>query len=176
MEYTLDDIGLTETDKASHVHDYLKHYETHLKRFQHSPIELLEIGVFDGGGLRTWEKWFSAAHITGIDIAPLQYVNTSQCRTILADVNSWEPDQNFDVIIDDGSHKSADIVSGYVRLWPYLKPGGWYIIEDMGTQLATDTSFSVIDQLVREVLMYTGHENPVPEIHMYDELLFLKKA
>jgi hypothetical protein len=37
----------------------------------------------------------------------------------------------FDIIIDDGSHTSSDIILAFCRLFPYLKTDGLYIIEDL---------------------------------------------
>ena len=37
---------------------------------------------------------------------------------------------NFDIIIDDGSHMSSDIVNSFLTYFQLLKPGGIYIIEN----------------------------------------------
>jgi hypothetical protein len=37
---------------------------------------------------------------------------------------------SFDVVIDDGSHLSCDIVSAFLSYFPLLKPGGVYVVED----------------------------------------------
>mmetsp|Transcript_22910 Transcript_22910/g.48289 ORF Transcript_22910/g.48289 Transcript_22910/m.48289 type:complete len:312 (-) Transcript_22910:218-1153(-) len=38
---------------------------------------------------------------------------------------------NFDVVIDDGGHRNCQIWNSFVKLWPEVKPGGLYFIEDM---------------------------------------------
>jgi hypothetical protein len=38
----------------------------------------------------------------------------------------------FDIIIDDGSHNPADIITSLENLWPNLAPDGYYCIEDLG--------------------------------------------
>lgn len=40
-------------------------------------------------------------------------------------------ESDFDVIIDDGSHKSRDIISTFKFFFPRLKPGGLYVAEDL---------------------------------------------
>ena len=38
---------------------------------------------------------------------------------------------HFDVIIDDGGHHNNHIYESFMNLWPIVKPGGLYFIEDM---------------------------------------------
>jgi hypothetical protein len=40
---------------------------------------------------------------------------------------------DWDVVIDDGSHISSDIITTHSALWPHLKSGGIYEIEDLGS-------------------------------------------
>ena len=37
----------------------------------------------------------------------------------------------FDAIIDDGSHTNGAIMKSFELLWPSVKPGGRYFVEDM---------------------------------------------
>jgi spermidine synthase len=39
--------------------------------------------------------------------------------------------KGFDIIIDDGSHKSEDINGTFIFFYPHLNPGGIYLIEDL---------------------------------------------
>ena len=41
------------------------------------------------------------------------------------------PSQALDVIIDDGSHKFLDQQTTLHTLWPQLRPGGFYVVEDL---------------------------------------------
>ena len=43
---------------------------------------------------------------------------------------------NFDVVIDDGGHQNCQIWHSFNKLWPVLKPGGLYFIEDMQVALS----------------------------------------
>ena len=38
---------------------------------------------------------------------------------------------NFDVVIDDGGHQNCQIWHSFQKLWPTIRPGGLYFIEDM---------------------------------------------
>jgi len=121
---------------------YLPIYQGELDRFiaAKKPIRLLEIGVQNGGSLEVWQKFLPAGSaIFGVDIDPavdgLQF--TGNVRAFVADINDIDRvkglvgPQPFDVIIDDGSHTSSDIISTFKRLFPDLAAGGKYIVEDL---------------------------------------------
>jgi hypothetical protein len=68
-------------------------------------------------------------------------------RTLVGDqghvetLDRWilESGGNFDVIVDDGGHGNCLIWTSFSKLWPTLKRGGLYFIEDM--QVANWTEF-----------------------------------
>ena len=86
--------------------------------------------------LRMWREYFSKGEIVGVDIDPpaspvagCEVVRMHQADR--ATIEARWPDQHFDIIIDDGSHILEDQVLSLIWLWPKLKPGGVYIIEDI---------------------------------------------
>jgi len=109
-------------------------------RDQH--IRLLEIGVQNGGSLEIWVKYFlKADKIVGCDIdqkcGQLQY-DDNRITVIVGDANSdncqrriLQQAPTFDIIIDDGSHNSSDVVRSFARYFPYLIDGGTYVAEDL---------------------------------------------
>jgi tetratricopeptide (TPR) repeat protein len=135
----LDYIGLLEgTDKTSLANDYLRHYERVLDRYRDTPVELLEIGVAEGASLRTWNRFFPLGTITGVDNNPAARPHAG--GRVAVEIGS-QADPEFlsalaarhrpDVIIDDGSHQSAHVFLTFEHLFPCLRPGGIYIIEDV---------------------------------------------
>lgn len=50
-----------------------------------------------------------------------------------ATLDGWidESGGNFDVVIDDGGHHNCQIWTSFKKLWPTVKPGGLYFIEDL---------------------------------------------
>ena len=138
---TLDDIALdTGTDKASDGHGYTTYYERLLGPVRYKALTLLELGVWHGASLRMWAEYLPNAQIIGVD--------TSE-PIVIDDPNVvvWQDDQtsdtlgrrirlsfgDLDVIIDDASHISSKTIKSFEHLWWYLKPGGWYVIEDLQT-------------------------------------------
>lgn len=138
-QQSLDYIGLIEgTDKTSLANDYLRHYERILGFFRNDPIQLLEVGVAEGASLRTWEKFFSRATIIGVDNNPacrvfaqgrVQVEIGSQADPAFLSMLAAKYDPT--VIIDDGSHQSAHVFLTFAHLFPILRPGGIYILEDL---------------------------------------------
>lgn len=105
------------------------------------PINLLEIGIQNGGSLEIWSKYLPpGSRIIGVDIDPAceKLTFPENVEFILGDACNQAtfdrlPIREFDVIIDDGSHKPRDIIETFALLIDSLKPGGKYIIEDMET-------------------------------------------
>lgn len=121
---------------------YLPVYERVLPPRDTTDLCLLEIGVQNGGSAELWGQWFGAARaIVGCDIDPrcasLRFED-SRIHLIVADANTDVAEEQiaaiaprYDVIIDDGSHRSSDIVRSFARYFPRLKDGGVFIIEDL---------------------------------------------
>ena len=121
---------------------YLTEYDRLFHSYRTHPVRLLEIGIQNGGSLELWSKYFAdAEHLIGCDInlgcTQLSYED-QRISVIVADANTDEAFQrivdrtsSFDLIIDDGSHTSSDIVKSFSRYFPTLKEGGLFIAEDL---------------------------------------------
>src|SRR5580658_9824704 len=142
MPATLDEIGRKYgTDKASLHHDYLNFYERFLAPARYEPLTVLEIGVFQGASLYTWRDYFPNARIIGVDILPacLQF-KSDRVIIELADQSNLEHLAQlaleygpFDVIIEDGSHMWEHQIHTLRALFPFVKNGGLYFVEDLQT-------------------------------------------
>ena len=121
---------------------YIAEYDRLFLSYRRLPVRLLEIGIQNGGSLEIWSKFFPAAkRLVGCDINPacvqLQF-DDPKIAVVVANANTDEAQQHilvhsssFDLIIDDGSHQSADIVRSFVRYFPHLNDGGLYVAEDL---------------------------------------------
>lgn len=136
---SLDDLGIQAvTDKCSLAHDYLRHYDRVLGALRNEPITLLEIGVFQGGSLKVWEQYFSVAKIVGVDIREdcKQFEGGRKFVEIASQADSQAMAElgariSPHVVIDDGSHRADHIMISFKALFPFVQPGGIYIVEDM---------------------------------------------
>jgi len=134
------------TDKVGE-HFYTGHYQTHFKKFRSKKINLLEIGVggmknpLQGGeSLRMWKKFFPLAKIFSIDIydkSALQEKNIKIFKGNQVDKDFLEDVCNeigeIDIVIDDGSHMNEHVIESFKILFPKLKDGGIYVVEDTQT-------------------------------------------
>lgn len=123
-----------EGKTADKWYSYLEEYDRLFLPYKDKKISLLEIGVSNGGSLEIWAKYFeNAEHIIGVDINPtckkLVYPDDRICVEIADATTVRIP--YVDIIIDDGSHRSSDIILAFRNLFPKLKDGGIYVVEDM---------------------------------------------
>lgn len=121
---------------------YLSEYERLFYPLKQMPVTLLEVGIQNGGSLEIWEKYFSnASAILGCDINQrcenIAYAS-NKLHLVIGDANQpqilkkiFGIAPEFDIIIDDGSHTSSDIINTFCNLFPRLKHSGLYIVEDL---------------------------------------------
>jgi len=142
---TIKQLHLSKTGKVSDKwSSYIELYDKLFLEFKDRPINLFEIGIQNGGSLETWASYFQAAkNIIGCDIDPrcndLRFADP-RIKLIVSDINSrFTYEQvtkicsELDIVIDDGSHRSTDILSAFGQYFPMVVPGGLYVIEDTHT-------------------------------------------
>jgi hypothetical protein len=140
------------SDKC-HWHSYGRIYD---QLFYEKPVhKMLEIGIGykelftadyqNGASLRMWAEYFPEAEIYGLDIKPEALINEGRIHSFQCDQGSiasllaarsrmWHtvtPESGFDLIVDDGSHKSEHQILSACVLWPCVALGGRYVIEDV---------------------------------------------
>lgn len=136
--------------------NYVDVYQAYFHDRVNESLNLLEIGLgvagpnwnarivhggnSGGASMKMWSEYLPKAKITGIDINPAGYLDTDRVKTYVVDQGSREslaefldkhPDPNFDIIIDDGSHRADHQQVSLEMLFPHLKAGGLYFIEDL---------------------------------------------
>jgi cephalosporin hydroxylase len=122
------------TDKGVQGHGFTRFYDQVFAPFRHEPVTLLEIGVAVGGSLMLWDEYFDhpAARIIGVDKHPYRRRFSGRVELVAEDVLTWEATgHRFDIVLDDGSHLHPEVLSAFSKLWPHLRPGGLYVVEDL---------------------------------------------
>ena len=115
------------------------------------PRNVLELGTWDGGSAALWFEVFQPAKLVSVDVDArgdseyfTRYVQSRNLEHRLR--TYWETDQAdgdrlreivarefdgpLDLVVDDASHLYAPTKSSFETLFPYLRRGGLYIIED----------------------------------------------
>lgn len=131
------------TVKASTFANYTRIYPLYFAPLKDEPIRLLEIGIFKGQSVRLWENYFSKAELHFIDLpghkrlieywskrSKYHFMNQTHVDPLTELAKTTGP---FDVIIDDAGHLMEEQILSFKTLFPYVKPGGIYVIEDIFT-------------------------------------------
>jgi cephalosporin hydroxylase len=114
---------------------YFPVYDRIFSPYRDRNLSLLEIGIQNGGSLDIWAKYFAnASKIIGCDIDPscgkLRF-SDNRISVLIGDIISSSIfrkieslSQKFEIIIDDGSHNSDDIIRAFLLYFPFVSPGG----------------------------------------------------
>lgn len=136
-------LGLDKGTEHHERHSYTLVYEKILEQYRDKHIKLLEIGIndprYENSSVHLWSEYFDDLYCVGFDIKDCSKFNSDKVHTFQGDQGSVE-DLNaliakfggdYDVIIDDGSHFHKDHMISFNVLFEYVKPGGYYIVEDL---------------------------------------------
>ena len=145
MLKTYEDIFKEHTGFVSHkwVH-YFYIYDKLFAEFRqkNKPLTILEIGVDRGGSLEIWKKYLPEnSVIHGVDINPkckditfseniFFHLGSAADRTFMEKTFA---NTEFDIILDDGSHICSDVIETFKIMFPKIKHGGLFIVEDLHT-------------------------------------------
>jgi len=182
------------TDKG--IWGYTPAYEKYLGPTREKVTDVLEIGICGfrdipnnvvGASLFAWRDYFPNATIYGIDNdARFIFNDQANIRTALADaydeaqlakafsVMLTHPFSGFDFICDDAVHDPLPQVGLCNMLWPLLKTGGVYAIEEACPYKCVGNK---LDGMV-QIMMGLRPGMKVEEIctHKDERLLLLRKG
>jgi Methyltransferase domain len=124
------------TDKVS-PHGYLPDY-LRLAATLGTAAVVCEVGVKHGESLVLWQHLFPhSAAIIGVDHdASATWpdgtirVDGKQEDPGLRDLVAQHAPGGCDLIVDDASHKASLTAATFATLWPLVRPGGFYVVED----------------------------------------------
>ena len=164
------------TDKLR-LHSYLDTYENLFSKFKNKDINLLEIGIGNGGSLKLWQEYFTKkSNIYCIDISfdevtHKDLVSQENVTIIWKDIDSCIPSIlspiMFDIIIDDGSHYLSHQIKTWELFKDRLNPGGILVIEDIAPE-AYDYFFKLAEKVPNSKLIDLRHIK-----NRYDDVLFV---
>jgi mycinamicin biosynthesis methyltransferase MycE-like protein len=197
------------SDKWGGLHWYTPHYMNHFSPLRYDPVKVLEIGIggykyasCGGESLYMWQHFFPRGLIYGVDIYPKPGVRGPRIRTIQGSQNDpaflrslaaeFGP---FDIIIDDGSHINEHVRTSFEELFGSVRPGGYYVIEDLHTSFwpefggeappcSSRTTIGLIKDLIEglHISEYAGQDaggtqlTHPSEVSVYHNIAFLRKG
>lgn len=165
---------------------YLSTYDHIFSEYRDRPVRILEIGVQNGGSLEIWQKYFPNAEIiVGCDVnlaCGNLVFDSRKIKISVGDANTDETERDiisisekYDIIIDDGSHLSSDIIRSFARYFPHLSEGGMYIAEDLHCSYWQEFEGGLYDPLssisfFKRLLDVVNHEHWGLDRHRVDAL------
>ncbi|NQV86131.1 MAG: class I SAM-dependent methyltransferase [Woeseiaceae bacterium] len=175
-------------------HHYFDIYTKHFEAYRNRPIRMLEIGVYRGGSLRMWKDYFHPdSTIVGIDIDKTCKDHEIADRKVFVRIGSQADPAfltevadefgPFDIILDDGSHKTHHQNVSFGALFrDALRDGGCYMVEDVHTNYwlkhidSEDTFIDLSKQMVdmihepyfdrKETHFRHGHPDAVKQMEL----------
>ncbi|KAJ3279227.1 hypothetical protein HK104_001648 [Borealophlyctis nickersoniae] len=140
------------TDKVN-FHHYENLYEQYLPRLRNQHVKFLEIGLGCGMGPgkshKLWREYFPDIDLYFIEFEKIcleellgnnthmrseaTFYNGDQADPVFLEHVIQKSGGNFDVVVDDGGHTMQQQMVSFAHLFPAVKPGGVYIIEDLHT-------------------------------------------
>jgi len=138
---------------------YFPVYEEHFGRYCNPAygrnVRMMEIGIQSGGSMMMWQHAFgnNLDLLVGADINPatkawekfgdnIKVVIGSQADVSFLQQIKGNYSSGFDIILDDGSHVPNHAFVTFASMWPLIRPGGVYLIEDVhGTNPLLDWLF-----------------------------------
>jgi SAM-dependent methyltransferase len=132
---------------------------------------ILEIGTAYGGSLLMWRDLAPEGVIVGVDLSrpdelPRGVVfiqERQQAPELPGLVAGLGP---FDLIVDDASHTGSLSAITFANLWPLVRPGGWYVLEDWPVGLPSNPFYGHFegDSMLRLAQSLIGRIRPAREI------------
>ena len=125
-------------------HGYSIYYEKKLETYKNENLNILEIGSYAGASAAAFTKYLpkSKVYCFDVNISNFKYkskninvygIDINNQKKVIKTLNKIFLEQNFnqfDLIIDDGSHNLSDILMSLKIFFKYVKNKGLYIIED----------------------------------------------
>jgi hypothetical protein len=154
QENEMGSIRKLETDRFRLYKKYglVSAYGQVLTKAPTSPVRhMFEIGLWDGGSAVLWALTLMPEVVIGIDLS--QRGDSPYFTRVLSErgltdriKTYWGVDQSdtarllelvtahaggeLDLVVDDGSHLYGPTKASFEALFPVVRPGGWYIVED----------------------------------------------
>lgn len=133
------------TDKHLPYHTYISYYDKEFEKYRKN-VKLLEIGVWRGGSMYLWTKYFDKYKLDGLDINA-STLDGFEFRDLIGEDKNvkWHLGYSstdaeyakkfkkgyYDVIVEDGAHDVTTQFETFKVYFEKLAKDGTYYIEDV---------------------------------------------
>jgi len=194
-------------DKSDRKHRYTKKYHMYFVKGRYRKFNMLEFGFGKGNSVKMWMDYFTKANLVTVDIMKKlpkdklihKHVKSGRFEFVSADqidmdkvLPIFEKHGEFDLIIDDASHVAEDQQYTFAKTFEYVKPGGYYVIEDLKCRRKHSTRFECQSDKTLNILnnfLKTGIfdskilndydklfiSKNIESVEIYDKIAFIKK-
>jgi hypothetical protein len=162
-----DDFDTDRNRRSGNGHAYARVYEQLIGSERLGLKKLVEMSrtesALQSASAELWSTYFPFAEIYSVGLAEdgrssdgrIHFVQLDQSdHSALEPLRRRLPSGGIDTIIDDGSHASRDQQATLKALFPLLRNGGWYFIEDLDWQPAGENASEVM--LTKDLLAAIG--------------------
>lgn len=170
-----------------------------------APRRVLELGIWDGGSAAFWTETLGLERYSALDLQ--ERGDSSYFRRWVEEraagrvATHWGVDQTdataltaildrdgldpLDLVLDDCSHLYAPTLASFEILFPRLRPGGWYVIEDWAWALQApfqdrDHPWGVnraLHPIVHRLLdLHGSRPDLVPSIRVFPDFVALERG
>ena len=175
-------IDNSRTDKNT-THSYLEIYESLFHNKKITALNVLEIGVQDGGSIKLWHDYFPNSTIYGLDIRKIKDmwdVLKNKPRIKLGCFDAYDQtffdnqlstlNTKFDILIDDGPHTLDSMLFFIDNYCKILSDDGVLVIEDVQSiNWINELKMRVPDHLQEFIEVYDLRRNK----NRYDDIMFV---
>jgi cephalosporin hydroxylase len=189
------------------IHKWLHYfdiYDRHFSVYRGRKVNIVEFGVAHGGSLEMWRDYFGRrARITGVDLNPrCAELTGRRINVVIGDQENREflnelGDKvgEIDIVIEDGGHTMGQQIATFEEMWPRVRDGGIFLIEDLHTSYwpkygggykrpgtFIEYAKNLIDQQhawhSREPGTFTvdGYTRSIRGMHIYDSIIVFDKG
>jgi len=194
-------------DKSDKNHNYTSWYNKYFEKDRNKKFNMLEFGYGKGKSVKMWMEYFTKANLISVDNMKkpppdklikkhlkserFEFLSSDQIdkEKIMRILNKYK---DFYIIIDDASHKAEDQQYTFSFSFPFVVPGGWYIIEDLKCRRNPNEIFGIKANKTLHVLqeylkskkfeshVLTAKEDKyltknIESVKIYDKIAFIKK-
>lgn len=178
-------------------------YQSFFKSLDSTDFQnVLEIGMWDGGSAVFWHEILKPERLIGIDLLQNRKghafeayktahttsffdhweVDQTDRSKLTSIIKSHLGDEELHLVFDDASHRYHQSLASFNIVFPYLKKGGYYIIEDWawGHWLHEDSSaypaFTEPTRLIFELVEAAANMGLIESIHVCSGFTAVKRG